>query len=73
MKWNLDFTYFRKWILILILLGMAGLGAIGLFLSVEFFTGLFLKVGIGYSPLYQVVSRNRMVMIYLLKDPGYYQ
>ncbi len=52
---------------------MAGLGAIGLFLSVEFFTGLFLKVGIGYSPLYQVDSRNRMVMIYLLKDPGYYQ
>ncbi|HEY7226517.1 MAG TPA: chloride channel protein [Nitrososphaeraceae archaeon] len=51
MKWNLDFTYFRKWILIGISLGvMAGLGAIGLFLSVEFFTGLFLQVGTGYSP-----------------------
>ena len=51
MKWNLDFTYFRKWILIGILLGvMAGLGAIGLFLSVEFFTGLFLHLGTGYSP-----------------------
>ncbi len=38
-RWNLDFTYFRKWILIGLLLGvMAGLGAIGVFLSVEFFT-----------------------------------
>ena len=45
-KWNLDFTYFRKWILIGFLLGIvAGLGAIGLFLSVEFFTGLFLQLG----------------------------
>ena len=51
MKWNLDFTYFRKWILIGFLLGIvAGLGAIGLFLSVEFFTGLFLQLGAGYSP-----------------------
>ena len=51
MKWNLDFTYFRKWILIGFLLGIvAGLGAIGLFLSVEFFTGLFLQLGTGYSP-----------------------
>ncbi len=51
MKGNLDFTYFRKWILIGFLLGVvAGLGAIGLFLSVEFFTGLFLKLGTGYSP-----------------------
>jgi hypothetical protein len=34
-KWNLDFTYFRKWKLIGLLPGvMAGLGAIGLFLSV---------------------------------------
>ena len=50
-KWNLDFTYFRKWILIGFLLGIvAGLGAIGLFLSVEFFTGLFLQLGTGYSP-----------------------
>jgi chloride channel protein, CIC family len=29
---------------------MAGLGAIGLFLSVEFFTVLFLQMGTGYSP-----------------------
>jgi len=51
MKGNLDFTYFRKWILIGFLLGVvAGLGAIGLFLSVEFFAGLFLKLGTGYSP-----------------------
>ncbi|HEX2305081.1 MAG TPA: hypothetical protein VHH33_02220, partial [Nitrososphaeraceae archaeon] len=40
MRWNLDFTYFRKWIVIGFLLGIvAGLGSIGLFLSVEFFTG----------------------------------
>lgn len=51
MKWNLDFTYFRKWIVIGFLLGIvAGLGSIGLFLSVEFFTGLFLQLGTGYSP-----------------------
>ncbi|HEX5573626.1 MAG TPA: chloride channel protein, partial [Nitrososphaeraceae archaeon] len=51
MKWNLDFSYFRKWILIGFLLGIvAGLSAIGLFLSVEFFTGLFLQLGTGYSP-----------------------
>lgn len=50
-KWNLDFTYFRKWILIGFLVGIvAGLGAIGLFLSVEFFTGLLLQLGTGYSP-----------------------
>ena len=51
MKWNLDFSYFRKWILIGFLLGIvAGLSAIGLFLSVEFFTGLFLQLGTGYTP-----------------------
>lgn len=51
MKWNLDFSYFRKWILIGFLLGIvAGLSAIGLFLSVEFFTGLFLQNGTGYTP-----------------------
>lgn len=51
MKWNLDFSYFRKWILIGFLLGVvAGLGAIVLFLSVEFFTGLFLGFGAGYFP-----------------------
>ncbi|CAN5472950.1 chloride channel protein [soil metagenome] len=51
MKWNLDFSYFRKWILIGFLLGIvAGLGAICLFLSVEFFTGLFLGIGAGYIP-----------------------
>ncbi len=51
MKWNLDFSYFRKWILIGFILGIvAGLGAIALFLSVEFFTGLFLKIGAGYTP-----------------------
>ena len=51
MRWNLDFSYFRKWILIGLLLGVvAGLGAIALFLSVEFFTGIFLEMGTGYSP-----------------------
>jgi len=51
MKWNLDFSYFRKWILIGFMLGVvAGLGAIVLFLSVEFFTGLFLGFGAGYFP-----------------------
>ncbi len=51
MRWNLDFSYFRKWILIGLLLGVvAGLGAIALFLSVEFFTGIFLEMGAGYSP-----------------------
>src|SRR6478672_12177174 len=50
-NYSLDFSYFRKWILIGFLLGIvAGLGSIGLFLSVEFFTGLFLKLGTGYSP-----------------------
>ena len=51
MRWNLDFSYFRKWILIGFLLGVvAGLGAIALYLSVEFFTTLFLEMGTGYSP-----------------------
>ena len=51
MKWNLDFSYFRKWILIGFLLGvMAGLGAVALFLSVEFFTAIFLGLGAGYFP-----------------------
>lgn len=51
MKWNLDFSYFRKWILIGFLLGVvAGLGAVALFLSVELFTGLFLGMGAGYFP-----------------------
>jgi CIC family chloride channel protein len=51
MKWNLDFSYFRKWILIGFILGVvAGLGAVALFLSVEFFTYLFLEIGTGYSP-----------------------
>src|SRR5574342_633070 len=50
MRWNLDISYFRKWILIGFLLGVvAGLGAIALFLSVEFFTALFLQIGTGYS------------------------
>lgn len=51
MKWNLDFSYFRKWILIGFILGIvAGLGAVALFLSVEFFTAFFLGIGTGYSP-----------------------
>ena len=51
MKWNLDFRYFRKWILVGFFLGVvAGLGAVALFLSVEFFTGLFLGLGVGYLP-----------------------
>jgi CIC family chloride channel protein len=51
MKWNLDFSYFRKWILIGFILGVvAGLSAVALFLSVELFTFLFLEMGTGYSP-----------------------
>jgi chloride channel protein, CIC family len=51
-KWNyLDFTYFRKWILVGFVLGIvAGLGAIALYLGVAFFTGLFLESGTGYIP-----------------------
>ncbi len=51
-KWNfLDFSYFRKWILIGFVLGIvAGLGAIALYLSVAFFTSLFLVSGTGYIP-----------------------
>ena len=51
-KWNyLDFTYFRKWILIGFVLGIvAGLGAIALYLGVAFFTSLFLVSGTGYIP-----------------------
>jgi len=37
-KWNLDFTYFRKWKPMGLLGVMDGHSAIGLFLSVEFFT-----------------------------------
>jgi chloride channel protein, CIC family len=51
MKWSLDFSYFRKWILVGFFLGIvAGLGAIALFLSVELFTGIFLGLGAGYFP-----------------------
>ena len=58
MKWNLDFSYFRKWILVGFFLGIvAGLGAIGLFLSVELFTGIFLGLGAGYSLPYQEVFK----------------
>jgi CIC family chloride channel protein len=51
-KWNyLDFSYFRKWILIGFFVGIvAGLGAIALYLSVAFFTSLFLESGTGYIP-----------------------
>ncbi|MGA7005444.1 MAG: chloride channel protein, partial [Nitrososphaeraceae archaeon] len=51
-KWNyLDFSYFRKWILIGFVLGIAaGLGAIALYLGVAFFTSLFLVSGTGYIP-----------------------
>jgi chloride channel protein, CIC family len=51
-KWSyLDFTYFRKWILVGFVLGIvAGLGAIALYLGVAFFTGLFLESGTGYIP-----------------------
>lgn len=51
-SWNyLDFTYFRKWILVGFVLGVvAGLGAIALYLSVAFFTSLFLESGTGYVP-----------------------
>lgn len=51
-SWNyLDFTYFRKWILVGFVLGVvAGLGAIALYLSVAFFTSLFLESGSGYIP-----------------------
>jgi len=50
-KWSLDFSYFRKWILVGFFLGIvAGLAAIALFLSVELFTGIFLGLGAGYFP-----------------------
>ncbi len=51
-NWNyLDFSYFRKWILIGFIIGiLAGLGAIALYLSVAFFTSLFLESGTGYIP-----------------------
>lgn len=51
-KWNyLDFSYFRKWILVGFVLGIvAGLGAIALYLAVAFFTALFLESGTGYVP-----------------------
>ena len=51
-KWNyLDFSYFRKWILVGFVLGIvAGLGAIALYLAVAFFTSLFLVSGTGYIP-----------------------
>ncbi|HEY7109037.1 MAG TPA: chloride channel protein [Nitrososphaeraceae archaeon] len=51
-KWNyLDFSYFRKWILVGLVLGIvAGLGSIGLYLGVAFFTSLFLVSGTGYIP-----------------------
>jgi chloride channel protein, CIC family len=56
-KWNyLDFSYFRKWILVGFVLGIAaGLGSIGLYLGVGFFTSLFLVSGSGYVPHYQEV------------------
>ena len=47
----LDFSYFRKWILVGFVLGiLAGLGAIALYLAVAFFTSLFLVSGSGYVP-----------------------
>jgi chloride channel protein, CIC family len=47
----LDFTYFRKWILVGFVLGIvAGLGSISLYLGVAFFTSLFLESGTGYIP-----------------------
>jgi CIC family chloride channel protein len=51
-SWNyLDFSYFRKWILVGFVLGiLAGLGSIALYLSVAFFTNLFLVLGAGYTP-----------------------
>jgi chloride channel protein, CIC family len=51
-KWNyLDFSYFRKWILVGFVLGiLAGLGSIGLYLGVAFLTSLFLVSGTGYVP-----------------------
>ena len=51
-KWDyLDFSYFRKWILLGFVLGiLAGLSAIALYLSVAFFTSLFLVSGTGYIP-----------------------
>ena len=50
-KWSLDFSYFRKWILVGFFLGIvAGLAAIALFLTVELFTGIFLGLGAGYFP-----------------------
>lgn len=73
MKWNLDFSYFRKWILIGFLLGVvAGLGAVALFLSVELFTGLFLGMGAGYFPHCQEVFKITLHILCQSKDHGCY-
>jgi CIC family chloride channel protein len=46
-----DFSYLRKWTLIGILIGIvAGFSAVVFFLSVQFFTELFLGAGAGFVP-----------------------
>ena len=46
-----DFSYLRKWTLIGILIGIvAGFSAVLFFLSVQFFTELFLGAGAGFVP-----------------------
>ena len=70
MKWNLDFSYFRKWIVIGFLLGVvAGLGAVALFLSVEFFTRLFLGLGVGYLPPLPGGFQNNFVYTLFIEKP----
>ncbi len=70
MRWSLDFSYFRKWILIGFLLGVvAGSGAIALFLSVEFFTALFLENGAGYSPPLPGGFQHSSVYVLFIEKP----
>ena len=78
-KWNyLDFTYFRKWILIGFVLGIvAGLGAIALYLGVAFFTSLFLVSGTGYIPplpgSFHAESSYELVIGKTVDDSCYYR
>ena len=71
-KWNyLDFSYFRKWILVGFVLGIAaGLGAIALYLAVAFFTSLFLVSVPAIFHRSLEVSMPISITHWLLKSPG---
>ena len=70
-KWNyLDFSYFRKWILIGFVLGIvAGLGALALYLGVAFFTDLFLVSGAGYIPPVPGGLNGNMSYVLIVEKP----